>query len=595
MHIRNFVIIAHIDHGKSTLADRLLEATGTIEKRKMQAQVLDAMDLERERGITIKLQPVRMRYKKNSEEHILNLIDTPGHIDFTYEVSRALAAVEGAVLLVDATQGVQAQTVANMHLAEKEGLAIIPVINKIDLKEARVEETEKEIRALLPGVTGEILKVSGKTGEGVSELLLAIVERIPAPAMHPEKPFRALIFDSKFDPFKGVVAFIRVVDGIVKQYERISLAVTGARGEVLETGYFLPELSSRPIISSGEIGYIATGLKEPGIVRVGDTILGNAVGEHSELAFPGYIEPQPMIFASAYPEDAEDFDVLRDALSKLRLSDPSLSFEIESSESLGRGFRIGFLGMLHIEIIKERLKREYGLDLIFSTPSVPYRVKMNDGKIATIHAPSEIPDEHLREWMEEPWVKIEIITPKRFLGNIMKILERISGVFGATEYLGEDRILFHYEAPLRSIVVDFYDYLKSASEGYASMSYDMIGFKKGDLVRLDILVAGSRVNALSLILEKRSALEEGKKILEKLKTLIPRQLFMVALQASIAGKIIARENIAASAKNVTQHMYGGDRTRKMKLWKKQKEGKKRMESEGEVDIPHDVYLKVFQK
>ncbi|MEK7067357.1 MAG: translation elongation factor 4 [Patescibacteria group bacterium] len=635
LNIRNFVIIAHIDHGKSTLADRFLELTGTIEKRKMHEQVLDVMDLERERGITIKMQPVRMKYKLkvsagadptfggkklkiddveafHFELFTLNLIDTPGHIDFTYEVSRSLAAVEGAILLIDATQGVQAQTVGNLMLARKEKLAIIPVLNKVDLKEARIEEVEAEIRKLLPEYAGVILRISAKTGEGVEELLRMIIEKVPPPRAHADgarmnaeegekgksnEPFRALIFDSKFDPYKGVIAFVRVFEGTIRGEEKITLLATGAESEVLEVGYFVPNLYRAETLSFGEIGYIATGLKEPGCVRVGDTITRSAdiLKQHSIDPFAGYIEPQPMIFASIYPEDAEDFDNLRDALLKLKLSDPSFSFEIESSDSLGRGFRAGFLGMLHIEIIKERLYREYNLDLIFSTPSVSYRVTKNTGEVEIIHAPSQIPDSHARQCIEEPWVNLEIITPKRYLGNIMKILDGISGVFGAMEYLGEERLLLKYEAPLRSIVIDFYDHLKSASEGYASMRYELIGFRRGDLERLDILVAGKRVHAFSMILEKKRAYDEGKKVLEKLKDLIPRQLFMVALQASIDGRIISRENIAAAAKNVTQHMYGGDRTRKMKLWKKQKEGKKRMQNDGTVDIPQDVYLKIFQK
>lgn len=625
--IRNFVIIAHIDHGKSTLADRFLEMTGTIEKRKMQEQVLDAMDLERERGITIKMQPVRMIYHADSrvkiqdsrnheskimnhessnskQEFILNLIDTPGHIDFTYEVSRSLAAVEGAILLVDATQGVQAQTVGNVMLAKKERLVIIPVINKIDLKDARVADTEAEIRKLLPEYAGPIFRVSGKTGEGVSDLLQALVGLIPPPKKRetaPDgtnggEPLRALIFDSKFDPFKGVIAYVRVVDGEIAEGQKIYLLAAERESEVLEVGHFIPELFRTKKLERGEMGYIATGLKEPGLVRVGDTVTRESdIRAYHVEPLSGYIEPQPMLFASVYPEDADDFNNLKDALMKLKLNDPALSFEIESSESLGRGFRCGFLGMLHIEIVKERLQREHDLSLIFSTPSVPYKVRMQTGEDAMIHAPSEIPDSHDREWIEEPWARLEIITPKRFLGSIMKVLERMSGVYGATDYLGEDRVMIFYEAPLRNVVVDFYDHLKSVSEGYASMSYELIGFRKGDLERLDILVAGKKVNALALVLERSRAYDEGKTILEKLKTLIPKQLFMVSLQAAIDGKIIARENIAASAKNVTQHMYGGDRTRKMKLWKKQKEGKKRLKDEGEVDIPHDVYLKVFKK
>lgn len=604
--IRNFVIIAHIDHGKSTLADRFLELTGTVEKRNMQEQMLDAMDLERERGITIKMQPVRMKYK----EYILNLIDTPGHIDFSYEVSRSLAAVEGALVLVDATQGVQAQTIGNVALARKEGLVMIPVINKIDLKDARIAETEAEIKKLLPDYTGPVMRVSAKTGEGVAELLEEIVKRVPPPEARfqnfkvskfkslSEQPFRALIFDSKFDSFKGVIAYLRVFSGGLSEGENIKLLATDAESAALELGYFVPKLFRTKKLSAGEIGYLATGLKEPGLVRVGDTVA--AATEFKNLKFqvkplPGYTEPQPMLFASVYPEDADDFEALKDAFQKLSLNDPSLSFDIESSESLGRGFRCGFLGMLHAEIVKERLLREHHLSPIFTTPSVPYRVRLKTGEERVIHAPSEIPDSHAREWIEEPWARLEIITPKRFLGNVLKLLEQTHGIFGETEYLGEDRLMFFYEAPLRSVVVDFYDSLKSATEGYASMSYELLGFRRGDVERLDILVAGKKVNALTLVLERGRAYDEGKKILEKLKTLIPRQLFVVALQAVLDGRIIARENIAASSKNVTQHMYGGDRTRKMKLWKKQKEGKKRLKEGGEVDIPQAVYLRVFKK
>ncbi len=600
MEIRNFVIIAHIDHGKSTLADRFLELTGTIEKRKMQAQILDAMDLERERGITIKMQPVRMAYTRTDGQqesaYTLNLIDTPGHIDFTYEVSRSLAAVEGAILLIDATQGVQAQTVANVALARKEGLAIIPVINKIDLKEARIGEIEDEIRKLLPSYTGDILRVSAKTGEGIGKALDMVIDTVPPPSKNESKELRALIFDSKFDRYKGVVAYVRVVDGVVRGGEKLLLLATDAPCEALEVGYFTPELKESGSLSAGEIGYIATGLKEPGRVRVGDTIIRYIdISIYQGAPLPGYTEPQPMLFASIYPEDADDFDDLRDALMKLKLSDPSFSFTAESSESLGRGFRAGFLGMLHVEIVKERLEREYGLSLIFSTPSVSYRVLLADGSVEIIHAPSQIPDSHMRTAIEEPWVRLEIILPKRFLGNTTKLLESTGGIFKTTEYLGEERLVLLYEAPFRAIAVDFYDRLKSVSEGYASMSYELIGYRRGDLERLDILVAGSRVNALSMVLPRERAYDEGKRVLEKLKILIPKHQFMVALQASIDGRIIARENIAAAAKNVTGHLYGGDRTRKMKLWKKQKKGKKRLRAEGSVDIPHDVYLKVFTK
>ena len=601
-NIRNFCIIAHIDHGKSTLADRFLELTGTVEKRKMRQQYLDTMDLERERGITIKLQPVKMSYKflnhktSNFELFTLNLIDTPGHVDFSYEVSRSLAAVEGAILLVDATKGVQAQTLANLHLAQEQKLTIIPAINKIDLPGSRVKETEDEIRNL--GLDGEIYKISAKEGVGVDELLRAVVEKVPPPRGKLKKPFRALIFDSNYDLYKGVLVHVRAVDGEIKRGQKIHFLASGARAEVLETGVFLPNLSASEKLSAGEVGYIATGLKDVSLCRVGDTIVDFSVFQSDASLVPplvGYEEPKPMIFASFYPAEGNDFDLLKDSLSKLKLSDASLVYEPESSEALGRGYRCGFLGMLHMEIVTERLKREYNLQLIVTTPSVVYQLTESDGKEKTIFSPQELPDQSKVKEIKEPWIKLEVLAPGEYLGALMNLLQGLGGIYLDTKYLTGERVVISYEAPLREIIVDFYDRLKSATSGYASMSYELIGWREGDLVPLDILVAGEKIEAFSRIIPRQKAPGEGKALVEKLKEVLPSQLFAVSLQAAVGGKILAREDISARRKDVTGYLYGGDYSRKRKLLEKQKRGKKRMEKTGRVDIPQEVFLKVLKK
>lgn len=590
--IRNFCIIAHIDHGKSTLSDRLLEMTQTVEKRKMKEQVLDAMSLERERGITIKMAPVRMEHK----DYILNLIDTPGHVDFGYEVSRSLAAVEGAVLLVDATKGVQAQTLYNFEQAQKQGLKIISVINKIDLPNAMPQEAKQEMVDLVGCKMEDIFEISGKTGAGVDRLLEAICSDLPSPKGEPSKPLRALIFDSKYDPYKGVIAYVRVVDGAVKSGNKVFMMASKSSAEVLEVGFFKPDLVKSDSLNAGEIGYIATGLKDLSRVRVGDTI---TIFDQEKMQtiepLSGYTEPQPVVFASFYPKDADAFETLRDALSKLKLNDSSLFFEPESSETMGRGFRCGFLGMLHMDIIRERLFREYNIDPLITIPSVIYQIKNRDGKEVSIYRPSQLPDSGSILEMKEPFATVEIITNNNFSGAVMKLLENARGVYKGMDYLSPQKVLLTYEVPLAEIIVDFYDKLKSATQGYASLSYKMKGFEVSDLERLDVLVAGEKMDALTMIVPKDQAYQKGKYIVEKLKDLIPKHLFMVTLQAAIGSKIIARENIAALKKDVTGHLYGGDRSRKMKLWKKQKEGKERMKSEGRVEIPSEVFINLFKK
>lgn len=588
-NIRNFVIIAHIDHGKSTLADRFLELTGTVEKRKMQEQYLDTMELERERGITIKLQPVRMQYALGSTLYVLNLIDTPGHVDFSYEVSRSLAAVEGAILLVDATQGVQAQTLANLHLAQAQNLVIIPVINKIDLPNARVAEVEEEMRSL--GVGGEVLKISAKNGTGVAAVLEKIIENVPPPA-NQGSTLKALIFDSAFDTYKGVLAYVRVFGGNVKAGDQLKLFASKADVDVIEVGTFAPALTKTKTLLAGEIGYIATGLKDVGKVRVGDTLMSTS---DVDMPLSGYKEPRPVVFASFYParpterrqsfgrEDGDQYDELRDALGKLKLTDASLTYEPESSPALGRGFRLGFLGMLHVEIISERLRREFKLSLIISTPSVAYHF--------------------LGDVIEEPMVTLEILTPVHYLGPVMKLLADVRSVYQTTTHITKELVILKYQVPLAEIITDFYDKLKSVSSGYASMSYEPAGYQVSDLVRLDILVAGDLVEPFSRIVPRERAYHEGKRIVEKLKVVIPRQWFMVTLQAAIggpdtpvgAGKIIARESLSALRKDVTGYLYGGDITRKKKLLEKQKRGKKKMQERGKVEIPQGVFLEMLKK
>lgn len=586
--IRNFCIIAHIDHGKSTLADRFLEFTSTIAKRNMKEQLLDTMDLERERGITIKLQPVRMDWKG----HILNLIDTPGHVDFTYEVSRSLAACEGAILVVDSTQGIEAQTLANIHLALQHDLKIIPVVNKIDLPNSDREKTAEEIKKAFGFTDDEILYASGKTGEGVEQILEAVIERVPAPTGNTETPLRALIFDSTYDQHRGVVAFVRVIDGMIKKNDKIRMVGTKTEAEALELGYFRPKFFPNPAIQTGEVGYIITGLRDVRKARVGDTVtFFNSQVE----ALPGYKQVKPMVYASIFPTSGDDYPILRDAIDKLKLNDAALEFEPEHIPALGFGFRTGFLGLLHMDIVQERLTREYNLDLVLTAPSVEYKIKMNNGEEKIIHTPAEFPDPSIMEHIEEPWVDVEILTPNTYIGGILELITGRRGIYKNLDYLSQDRVLVKAEMPLANIIIDFYDKLKSVSSGYASLNYELIEFRTGDLVKLDIMVASEKVDALAMIVHRDIAESEGRNLAEKLKTLIHRQQFEIAIQAAVGGKIVARETISAVRKDVTKGLYGGDVTRKMKVLEKQKKGKKRMKRIGQVDIPQEAFLAVLKK
>ena len=610
-NVRNFCIIAHIDHGKSTLADRLLEFTKTVEKRKMKEQILDQMDLERERGITIKLQPARMVYKvqnvltvrddqkKQLEQaerlYILNLIDTPGHVDFGYEVSRSLAAVEGAVLLVDATKGVQAQTLSNLYLAIEQGLEIIPVVNKIDLPNANVEKVKKEIIHILGCREEEILEASGKTGLGVEMILKSIIEKIPAPKGESDKPLRALIFDSKYDTYKGVVAYVRIVDGQAKRDDEIRMMKNQKESTVIEVGYFKPGFSPTQILTAGDIGYIATGLKSVEYCRVGDTI--TVEGDKALVqSLPGYKEVRPMVYAGLYPLEGDTYNLMRDALEKLKLNDAAFVFEPESNMALGKGFRCGFLGLLHLEIIKERLEREFNFSPTITTPSVVYEVKIKSkNEIKKIYSASQMPDPSMLEEISEPYVKLDIITPATYLGSIMDLMNSLRSLYLNTEYIDQERILLTFEVPLTDIIVNFHDDLKSVSSGYASMSYELIGYRKSDLVKLDILLAGEIVEALSRIVPRERILSEGKRVVEKLKDAIPRQNFAIPVQAALGGKIIARETVRPFRKDVTSGLYGGDVTRKNKLLDKQKKGKKKMKNVGKVQVPSEAYLAVLRR
>ncbi len=604
--IRNFVIIAHIDHGKSTLADRFLELTGTIEKRKMQEQYLDTMELERERGITIKLQPVRMSYTLGTTSYVLNLIDTPGHVDFSYEVSRSLAAVEGAILLVDATKGIQAQTLANLNLAEQQKLKIIPAINKIDLPNARTQQVKEELSYLLGVEPEEILEISGKLGTNVDKLLERVVRDVPPPKTREQRAegsgqdtLKALIFDSTFDAYKGVIAYVRIFGGSVKRGDKVLAWTSKAKADVIEVGTFSPHLMPSQVLEDGGIGYIATGLKDPGVIRVGDTITnvesGTSNVEREFKPLPGYKDVRAMVFASFFPEKGEDYDVLKDSLGKLKLTDASLVYEPESSAGLGRGFRLGFLGMLHVEIISERLKREFGLNLIISSPSVEYQVKLKNRENLSIRSASLLPDPSRVENIAEPIVELEVITPVVYVGSVMELASTARSTYIRTDYIGRETALLKYEVPLAEVITDFYDQLKSVSSGYASMSYEPKGFRVDDLVRLDILVADDLVEPFSRIIPREKAYYEGRAMVEKLKKTIPAQWFQIALQAVIGGKVIARESISARRKDVTGYLYGGDVTRKMKLLKKQKRGKARMKEEGKVNIPQDVFLKMLKR
>jgi len=599
-NIRNFSIIAHVDHGKSTLADRLLELTGTIDPKKMMPQFLDSMDLEREKGITIKLKAIRMNYNFEGKDYILNLVDTPGHVDFSYEVSRSMEAVEGAVLLVDATQGIQAQTLANLELAKNQNLKIIPVINKIDSPIAKVEESVEELSNLLDILPDEIIKISAKDGTNVDKVLNAIIKQVPSPKTEKAEdglpPFRALIFDSEYDSFKGVIAFVKVVDGEISNGEKIVLMATETPAEVKELGYLNPDFSAKDKLTAGDIGYIATGIKEPGKVTAGDTITKfQAPNSKFQIEpLPGYHEPKPMVFASLYPEDPDDFGALKVALSKLKLNDPALVFEQEMKEALGRGFNCGFLGTLHIEIISERLQREFGLNLVISTPSVVYKIINQKDKEILIHSASDWPEQSNIKSSQEPWVLLEVIAPSNQMGKLMEILKSLKGNYVDTNYLSPERAVIIFETPLRGIIANLYDKIKTASQGYASMNYKILGYRPAKLVKMEILIAGHREEALSKIVAEDEAYQEGKKVVEKLKDILPPQMFSVALQAAIGGKIIARETIRAYMKDVAGYLYGGDITRKNKLREKQKKGKKLMKSKGQVSIPPKAFLEVFR-
>jgi GTP-binding protein LepA len=586
--IRNFCIIAHIDHGKSTLADRLLEMTSTVSKREMKDQLLDTMDLERERGITIKLQPVRMDWKS----YILNLIDTPGHVDFTYEVSRSLAACEGAILVVDSTQGIEAQTLANIHLAQQHNLKIIPVVNKIDLPNSDREKTAEEIKKAFGFTDDEILYASGKTGEGVEKILETIIERVPSPKGDPAKPLRALIFDSSYDIHRGVVTFVRVVDGKLVKNEKIEMKGTKTHADALEVGYFRPKFFPAKELQTGEVGYIVTGLRDVRKARVGDTVIS---GSAAVEALPGYKQVKPMVYASIFPTSGDDYPLLRDAIDKLKLNDAALEFEPENIPALGFGFRTGFLGLLHMDIVQERLTREYGLDLVLTAPSVEYKINLKNGTSKIIHTPAELPDPSITESIEEPWVDVEILVPQKYIGGILELITGRRGIYKNMDYLSNERVLITAEMPLANIIIDFYDKLKSVSSGYASLNYELLDYRVGDLVKLDILVATEKVDALSMIVHRDIAESEGRSLASKLKELIPRQQFEIAIQAAIGGKIIARETISAVRKDVTKGLYGGDVTRKMKHLEKQKKGKKRLKRIGSVDIPQEAFLAILKK
>jgi GTP-binding protein LepA len=583
--IRNFSIIAHIDHGKSTLADRILQLTDTVSARDMRAQVLDTMELERERGITIKAQAVRVLWKG----HQLNLIDTPGHVDFTYEVSRSLQACEGALLVVDAAQGIEAQTLANAYLAIENDLEIVPVVNKIDLPQADADGASGELADLIGDDPDNVVRISAKTGQGVEAVLDAIVERVPPPAGDADAAPRALIFDSSYDQYRGVVAFVRVVDGVFRPRERLRAMALATRFEAQEIGFMSPAMRPVPELRAGEVGYVITGLKDVSELRVGDTLTSET--RPAAAPVPGYKEVKPMVFAGLFPTESDDYPELRDALEKLKLNDAALFYEPETSQALGFGFRCGFLGLLHMEIVRERLEREFDLDLLVTAPNVAYRVKPLAGEWVEVHTPADLPDSF--DEVEEPYIKASIIVPKEFVGAVMELCNDRRGKFDQLEYLSEQRVHLTYELPLAEIVLDYYDQLKSRTRGYASFDYDLAGFRSGNLARVDILVGGEPVDALSLIVHRDFAYERGKMLVEKLREEIPRQMFDVAIQAAIGARIIARETVKARRKDVLAKCYGGDITRKRKLLEKQKAGKKRMKQVGGVEVPQEAFLAVL--
>jgi GTP-binding protein LepA len=592
--LRNFSIIAHIDHGKSTLADRLLELTHAIDARQMTSQVLDSMDLEREKGITIKARAVRLEHTaKDGLVYGLNLIDTPGHVDFSYEVSHSLQACEGAILVVDAAQGIEAQTLANVHLALKEGLTIIPVLNKIDLPSAQPELVMDELENALAIPREEVLLVSAKDGTGVPELLEAIVERIPPPKGDPNEPLRALVFDSHYDQYKGVVVYVRLAGGTLRDQDRIRLMQSGAEAELLELGVFRPQLVPVPELRAGEVGYVATGLKNVREAQVGDTITTAAAPATEPL--PGYQEAKSLVFAGIYPVSGEEYPLLRDAIEKLHLNDASFTFEPESSVALGFGFRCGFLGLLHMEIVQERLEREFSLDLIASAPSVEYEVLLTNGRgTVRVDNPSKLPPVSDIEEIREPWVQLSVVTPSTYIGALMELSTNRRGTFKDLEYLDPTRVLMRFELPLAELIVDYYDQLKTRTAGYASMDYEEIGYRAANLVRLDVLVAGDPVDALSMIVHRENAVALGRTLVSRLRQLIPRQMFEVPIQAAIGANVIARETVRAMSKNVLAKCYGGDITRKRKLLEKQKEGKRRMKRVGSVEIPQEAFLAMLR-
>lgn len=591
--IRNFSIIAHIDHGKSTLADRLIEYTGTLTKREMEAQILDSMDLERERGITIKAQAVRSSYKaKNGEEYMLNFIDTPGHVDFTYEVSRALAACEGALLVIDATQGIEAQTLANVYLALDNDLEIIPVINKVDLPSADPDRVKHEIEEVIGIDASEAVLTSAKTGLGIEDVLEAIVAKVSAPSGISDSPLKALVFDSKFDAYKGVVLYVRVIDGRIKPGMKIKMMATNAEFEVTEVGVFKPNLVNVDSLEVGQVGFFAAAIKNVKDARVGDTVTdaNNPAAE----ALPGYRKATPMVFCGLYPVENSDYDNLRDALEKLQLNDASLVFEPETSVALGFGFRCGFLGLLHMDVIKERLEREYNLTLITTAPNVIYQVFRTNGDVELVDNPSNFPDPTVIDHVEEPYVNATIIVPKDYVGAVMELSQEKRGEYENMTYLDETRVMIHYALPLSEIIYDYFDRLKSVTRGYASLDYELAGYRASSLVKVDILLNGEPVDALSAIVHREKAVSRGRQLVEKLRSLIPRQMFEIPVQAAIGNKVIARENVRAMRKDVLAKCYGGDISRKRKLLEKQKEGKKRMKQVGSVELPQEAFMAILK-
>jgi GTP-binding protein LepA len=591
--IRNFSIIAHIDHGKSTLADRILELTGAVDPAKMRAQVLDSMELERERGITIKAQAVRVGYTAaDGRSYRLHLIDTPGHVDFSYEVSRSLAACEGALLVVDAAQGVEAQTVANTYAAIEAGLELIPVVNKVDLPSADPDEVAAQIVDLIGGDPDDVIRISAKTGEGVGEVLEAIVDRIPPPAGELDAPGRALIFDSEFDQYRGVVAYVRMVDGEFASREPISAMQAGTEAEIDEMGHLTPEMRPAESMGAGEVGYVITGIKDVARLRVGDTLTLRARPAAEPL--PGYREVRPVVFCGLFPIDTDQYEDLRDALERLALNDAALSYEPESSEALGFGFRCGFLGLLHMDIVRERLEREYDLELLATTPNVRYEVRVRGGDTVEVHSPAEMPDPGEVEEILEPYIRATIVTPTEYVGAVMELCQGRRGTHVDMHYLSPQRVQLGYELPLAEIVLDFYDQLKSQTRGYASLDYEPIGMRASDLVKLDVLLAGDRVDALSIIVHRDKAYAAGKGLVERLKKTIPRQLFDVPVQAAIGSRVLARETVKALRKDVTAKLYGGDVTRKRKLLEKQKAGKRRMKQVGRIEVPQEAFLSVLE-